>query len=114
MKPRNHGQDAYAKFFSAFNHLKPVNGLFQGSHSPEFTSRYEVYTLSSQALEVESVLTPVVTNEAATRLWPHAIEILEGKLYFYTTQTDLSETLLETCLESAIWLAQTLDKTEEN
>lgn len=39
---------------------------------------------------------------------------LEGKVYVYTTDTQLTETLLGTCLESALWLAQTLDNTEEN
>ena len=114
MKPHNHAQDAYAKFFSAFNFLKPVNNLFHQTHSHEFNARYEVYANSSHAQDIEQVLTPEATNTIAARLWPHAIEIFEGKLYLYTAQTTLNETLLETCLESAIWLAQTLDKTEEN
>jgi len=114
MKPNGHAQNGYAKFFNAHNNLKPVNGLFQGSHSNEFHSRYEVFMNSSRALEIEEILTPQVTHTIAARLWPHAIEIFEGKVFVYTTQTQLTETLLDTCLESALWLAQTLDTTEEN
>jgi hypothetical protein len=114
MKPNNHAQNAYTKFFNAYTYLKPVNGLFQGSHSAEFHSRYEVFMNASKAIEIEEILTPKVTHTIAARFWPHAIEIFEGKVYVYTTQTQLTETLLDTCLESALWLARTLDNTEEN
>lgn len=31
MKPNNHAEHAFTKFFSAYTHLKPVNGIFQSS-----------------------------------------------------------------------------------
>lgn len=114
LKPVGHGADAYSKFFTAFAHLQPINSLFQGVHSEEFHSRYELFASSSSALDVEEIFTPAITKTIAARLWPHAVEIFEGKLYVYTTQSELSATLLETGLESALWLAQTLDKNEEN
>lgn len=114
LQPVNHSNDAYSKFFSANSHLKAVNTLFQGSHSEEFHHRYQVHTASAQALEIEQLFTPSVTQTIAARLWPHAIEIFENKLYVYTTETRLTETLLESCLDSAIWLAQILDQAEEN
>jgi hypothetical protein len=114
LKPVNHGSGAYDKFFTAFTHLKPVNSLFQGAHSDEFHGRYELFASSSSALEIENTFTPLATKTIATRLWPHAVEIFDGKLYVYTTQVHLTSTLLETCLESALWLAKTLDQTEED
>jgi hypothetical protein len=110
--PVGHGRDAYSKFFNAHSQLKPVNDLFQGSHSPEFHSRYQLHMNSSRALEVEAVLSPEVTQTIAARLWPHAIEIFEGKLYIYTTGVKITDTLLSSSLEAALWLARKLDQIE--
>ena len=113
LKPINSSADSYNKFFSAFHHLQPVNGIFQAQHSSEFHNRYEVYTTSSRALEIEALFTPTVTNTIAARFWPHAIEILDNKLYVYTTESQLSETLLETVLQTSLWLSQVIDETTE-
>ncbi|MDB5162343.1 MAG: hypothetical protein JWM52_851 [Candidatus Saccharibacteria bacterium] len=105
---------AYNKFFEATHHLQVVNSLFQGAHSQEFHNRYSIYTSSSHALSLEELLTPTVTQTIAATLWPHAIEILDNKLYLYIIETKLSETLLETGLSSVLWLARVLEQTEEN
>jgi hypothetical protein len=111
--PVGHGEDAYSKFYKANNQLKPVNDLFRGAHSPEFHSRYQLHMSASLALETEKVLTPEVTQTIAARLWPHAIEVFDGKLYVYTTGVRITDTLLSSCLESALWLARKLDQSEE-
>lgn len=105
---------AYNKFFEATHNLQAVNTLFQGEHSQEFHNRFSVYTSSTHALSLEDVLTPAVTQTIAATLWPHAIEILDNKLYLYIIESKLSETLLETGLSSALWLARVLEQVEEN
>jgi hypothetical protein len=114
LSPIDHTADAYAKFFSAHAQMKPVNDTFIKGHSDEFHRRYEVYAASTKALEIEEVLPPQVTQTIAASLWPHAVELFEGKLYVYTTGVDITSTVLETCLESALWLARAIDKDEEN
>jgi len=113
LKPKGHSPAAYNKFFTAYNTLHIVNTMFLAAHSPEFHARYDVFGISSRALEIEESLTTQVTNTIAARFWPHAIEIFEGKLYVYITEHRLNETMLGATLESATWLASVLDKRED-
>jgi len=113
LKPKGHSPAAYNKFFTAYNTLHAVNTMFLAPHSAEFHARYDVYGLSSRALEIEESLTTHVTNTIAARFWPHAIEIFEGKVYVYITEHRLTETMLGATLESATWLASVLDKRED-
>ena len=110
LMPQGDSAAPFAKFYSAFTQLKSINTLFQGEHTAEFHARYQVLASSSHAPIIEELLNPEVTRVIAARLWPHAIEILDGKLYVYTTEASLSETLLDSCLESAVWLAKVLDQ----
>lgn len=105
--------ESFSKFFTAFNHLSVINTLLLGAHSPEFHSRYQAYAASTHALNIEEVFTPTVTNTIAARLWPHAVEVFEGKLYLYTTESILTPPLLESALESGLWLASVLDRSED-
>ena len=113
LKPLNHSQQSYDKFFNAYHHLQAVNPMLDPAHSSEFHGRYELYTVPARALELEQVLTPTITNTIAARSWPHAIEIFENKLYLYTTETTLTSTLLEAGIESAMWLARVLSQESE-
>jgi len=108
-KPRGHSPAAYNKFFTAFNSLHVINEVFNETHSPEFHSRYELYGGATHAQELEQTLTPRITQNLAVRFWPHAIEIYEGKLYVYTTEHRLNETVLGSTLQSTVWLASVLD-----
>ena len=112
-KPLGHSPAAYNKFFTAFNHLHVINDVFNISHSQEFHARYELFGLATHALALEDTLTPLVTQTLATRFWPHAIEIYEGKLYVYITQHRLQEAVLGGILQSTTWLASILDKKDD-
>ena len=108
-KPRGHSPAAYNKFFTAFNSLHIVNSVFNETHSLEFHSRYELYGNASHIQDLEQTLTAHVTQALAVRFWPHAIEIFDGKLYVYTTEHRLNETVLGSTLQSTVWLASVLD-----
>ena len=112
-KPLGHSPAAYNKFFTAFNNLHVINDVFNDEHSHEFHARYELYGLATHALQLEETLTSRVTQTLATRFWPHAIEIYDGKLYVYITEHRLTETVLGATLQSATWLAGVLDKKED-
>ncbi len=104
---------SYDKLFQAYSGLQAVNMMLQGAHSPEFHGRYQLYAAPTHAMAIEEFFTPTVTQEIATRLWPHAIEIFENKLYLYTSEESLSSTMLDSAIESALWLARTLDKSKD-
>lgn len=112
-KPLGHSPEAYNKFFTAFNTLHVINDVFDGPHSQEFHSRYGLYGLATNATELESSITPPVTQTIAARFWPHAIEIYDGKLYVYITENRLNETVLSATLQGATWLASVLDKKQD-
>jgi len=113
LRPLGHTPDAYNKFFDAFHHLQPVNAMMLGGHTPEFHGRYEIYTMASRALEIEEYFTAEVTQIIGACFWPHAIELLDNKLYIYTTNPTLTDSLLNTALESGLWLARILDKQQD-
>jgi len=104
---------SFDKLFQAYSGLQAVNTMLTGAHTPEFHGRYQLYTAPTHAMAVEEFFTPTVTQQIAARLWPHAIEISENKLYLYTSGETLSATMLDSAIESALWLARTLDKNED-
>jgi len=114
LQPINHSHTSYAKFFMAFHHLQSVNAMLMQQHSHEFHTRYNLFAASSHAQEIDALLSPIITNTIAARFWPHAVEILDNKLYIYTTDKHLTTTMLESALESALWLAQVLDQVYED
>lgn len=114
LQPVNHSHGSYAKFFVAFHHLQSVNAMLMQQHSHEFHARYNLFAASSHAQEIDELFAPAITNTIAARFWPHAVEILDNKLYVYTTDKHLTTTMLESALESALWLAQVLDQVDED
>ncbi|MBC7564834.1 hypothetical protein H7100_01210 [Candidatus Saccharibacteria bacterium] len=111
-KPLGHSLSAYNKFFTAFNNLHVVNGVFNDAHSSEFHARYELYGLAAHVTSLEQTLTPIVTQTLAARFWPHAVEIYDGKLYVYITEHRRREfeAVLGPTLQATTWLAGVLDK----
>jgi len=109
-KPLGHSPAAYNRFFVAYNNLHVVSDLFDEAHSSEFRGRYEVYGIASRSQEIERMFTPDITRTIAARFWPHAIEILDGKLYVYTTEHRPTGAMLGAALEASTWLAETIDK----
>ena len=112
-KPLGHSPAAYNRFFTSFNTLHVINDVFNDTYSSEFHARYELYGLATHVVSLEGTLTPMVTQTIAARFWPHAIEIYKGKLYVYTTEHRLNETVLGSMLQATTWLAGVLDKKED-
>lgn len=108
LKPRGNDKQYHAHAFAS-RYLMEISGLFTHSHRPDYLQRYETYAKSTNAQLIEDVLTADVTHVLAVRFWPHAVEVWDGKLYVYITEHRLSEAVLGAAVESALWLAETLD-----
>ena len=102
-RPLGHSPAAYTKFFTAYRSLPVINSLFD-LHSPDFHSRYELYSNTTHTQALEQTITPQVTATIAARFWPHAIEIFEGKLYVYITEHRQNEfeAVLGSTLQSSV------------
>lgn len=113
LHPLSHAEKAYDRFFTAFHRLVPVNSMLSDAHTPEFHARYELYAPSTQVADIEAYLTPDVSRMIATRLWPHAVELINQRLYIYTADKTLTDTTLNTALESGLWLARIFDRQQD-
>ena len=112
MLPVHSNEHLYSSYFTAARQLHPLNQLFDAVHSQEFHGRYKVYGMTSRISEIENVLSPQISQVLAARFWPHAIELFEGSLYVYITEHRLTETVLGSAVESALWLAAQLDNND--
>jgi len=113
LRPLTHSQEAYSRFFTAFHQLLPINSMLNDAHGSEFHGRYELYATTSRLHDIEEYFTSEVSQMIAARLWPHAIELIDNKLYIYTTNEKLNDTILNTALESGLWLARIFDRRQD-
>jgi hypothetical protein len=100
----------YAHAFSGLRHMQPIDGLVDVPYSQEFLRRYSLLAPSHQAPDVNHLMTPALADLAALKLWPHAVELKDTTLLVYITEDRLSETVLRVAIESALWLADSLDQ----
>lgn len=114
LRPTGHHATVFGRFFNATRVLHPVNSLLLGQHSLEFHNRYELFASSDRVPEIEEVLTETTSQTIAATLWPQGIELFENKLYVYVTEEALSESLLDAIVQSALWLARTIDGEPQN
>lgn len=104
-----------AKFhhsFTGLRHIQPIHELVHNPYTPELLQRYHILAHVNKAQEVNQIISPALGNVLAVRFWPHAIEIRGGKLFVYITEHRLSETVLGSAVESALWLADSIDQQE--
>lgn len=100
----------YSRLFTAFPHLQPLNSMLGASkNSPSFHGRYQILARTTYAQEVGRLLKSPTIVGIGERLWPYGIEIHRGKLFVYLIQKP-TKRQLETCLASALWLAERIDE----
>ncbi len=100
----------YAHAFTGLRHIQPIDALVAEPYSDEFLRRYSIMAPTHQSHEVNKTITPPLADLLAFKLWPHAVELKEQKLLVYITEDRLSETVLHVAVESALWLADSLDQ----
>jgi hypothetical protein len=105
-----HKGTSYEKLFTSLPSMQKVPlGTF-GLHSEEFTKRYSLYASATQFIEVERLFSPEITRTIAAHFWPLSVELLDGSLYIYSDNKNVSVNLLETILKNGLWLATKIDE----
>ena len=105
-----HRSERFAHLFMGMRHMAPIEHFMHVRYSSEFSSRYGVYVSPQHHSHADDWLTQSLTSGIAAHFWPHAIEFKDGKLFVYITEHRLSETVLGSALQSALWLADALDQ----
>lgn len=107
LSPRNRDMH-FDHYFQTQRQLTDVSASF---HSDiEFSQRYHLH-MSPQLIPVaESLFSGTLLSELSLRFWPHAVEIIDGKLIVYLTEHRLDETVLGAAVQSALWLADALQQ----
>lgn len=110
---RNHDPKPYDAFFTTFPTIKEVElGTFE-NYSPEFTSRFALYSRPNMAIKTEKLFPADSARVMGTHFWPLSAEQNERILYVYSTNERITLHLLETMLENGLWLAAHLDRQAE-
>ncbi len=110
--PTGQNGGEYERLFTTQPHMQPINSLI-ANHSPEFHGRYQILARSTHTHAVESHFSSPLIVGIGVKFWPQGIELHNGKLYVYITSARLSKTLLESTLQSSLWLAKNLDANVE-
>lgn len=100
----------YDASYAAQRHIQSIEQLVSNHYSAEFLNRYQLLAPSHQSADINAVLTPALADITALKLWPHAVELRHQKLLIYITEDRLNETVLRVAIESALWLADSLDQ----
>lgn len=106
----NHDNKAFASFFAIYPLLSRVNfGTFE-NYNPEFTSRFTVYSLLTDSIATERLLTASATRVIGSHFWPFSAELHDGVLYIYTDDDKLSISTLNAMSQNGLWLANYIDE----
>jgi len=108
-----HHEASYTHFFSNSRHLVPIHDFLQMPLSEEFRTRYTLYGLPHMMQSVNQTFLSELTRGIGAHFWPAALELKEDKLYITLTEHRLTETVLGSAIESALWLADALDQLKD-
>lgn len=106
-----HRSDHFTHLFAGNRHLAPISQFTDLQLQSEFATRYVPHSAPRDFQEA-AVWLSRHSHGIAAHFWPHAIELKANKLYIYITEHRLSETVLGSAVESALWLADALDRSE--
>lgn len=103
----------YQALFTAFPALQPVPvGTFE-PYSPEFLSRYDLYAQATHFIEVERLFPSAQTRVIGAHFWPLSAEVIDGSLFMYAADSQLSPHLLDSMVNNGLWLARHIDRQAE-
>lgn len=109
----NHDVNSYKPFFTAFPMMKPIEIGTLESYGDEFTSRFTLFAKFSESIQVEQLITSGIAKVLGAHFWPFSAEIHDKVLYVYSTDKNVSNSLLQSILESGLWLAGQIDSQAE-
>lgn len=106
----SHSESFYLQLFTKFPQLRAISLGALGEHKAEFLHKYRVYASPGHSLDVEKVLSPLVTEMVSKHFGALAIELLDSSLYVYSESASISESLLDAMLKNGRWLADHIDR----
>ena len=106
----SHSESFYMQLFTKYPQLRSLILGALGTHKAEFLQKYRVYGSPAQAIEIEQLLSPLVTEMVSKHFGSLAVEIIDSSLYIYAENHTLSMQLLEAMLKNGRWLADHIDR----
>lgn len=104
-----HRAEYFEHAFTGTRHLAPLSLISPALPPQEFSLRYKMLMSIRYSEKVLPLLTSSFYHGIIAHLWPRAVEMKDGKLFVYITEHRLDETVLQTAIQSALWLADQLD-----
>ena len=99
----------FERSLTGVRHIQPLDLLVPEAYPGDFLQRYTLYGPAHDAPAAQAVMSVQRAHEASVRLWPHAVELKDGRLYLYIEEHRLDKTVLGAAVESALWLADQID-----
>ncbi len=113
IQSNNKKDQAYDALFSTFPNMKPIIfGTFE-SYSSDFASRFSVFTRPTKSVEIEHMIDAKTAMTLAAHFWPFSAEQHDNVLYIYSNSERITIEMLDTMLESGLWLAGHIDNQTE-
>ncbi|HEY0965463.1 MAG TPA: hypothetical protein VGE13_03205 [Candidatus Saccharimonadales bacterium] len=106
----SHSESFYMQLFTKYPQLRSITLGALGAHKAEFFQKYRVYASPSHAIDVERILSPLVTEMVSKHFGSLAIEIHDSSLYIYAENHATSTPLLEAMIKNGRWLADHIDR----
>ncbi|MGK2896253.1 MAG: hypothetical protein ACSLEY_01440 [Candidatus Saccharimonadales bacterium] len=105
-----HTEGFYRQLFTKFPALRSIRLGTIEAYSGQFLSMYRVYTRPTNTVEVEKLLTPLITDMMSKHFGDLAFEIAHKSLFIYSEGNQLRHALLEAMLKNGVWLAKQIDE----
>lgn len=111
---KNRDKRSYQALFATHHSLKETAMGILEEYTPEFISRFSLYIQPAQSIEIERLLPADTARVLSAHFWPLSIEQHENILYIYSAGEQITPGLLNTMIESGLWLAKTIDSRSES
>ncbi len=113
MIPTGPSSKEYVRFFTSHTKFQPLNTTLFQHHSSELHGRFQIMASPSRTSDVEEILTTPIVMGIVARFWPCGVETYKNKLYVYMTNRQLTVPAVSSIVDSALWLAESLDRVQE-
>lgn len=104
-----HRESTFAHLFTSTRQLAPARQYLTGTFPLEFASRYQLYVRPSDAATLDQDLLQKLLPQLAAYFWPHAVEMQDNKIFVYLIEHRLDEAVLQSAIQSALWLAELVE-----
>lgn len=94
---------------ASYSALQPLILGATAHYSQEFLNKYNIYGVATHAIEIESILSPQVTEVLVSHFDRINIEIEHNTIYLYTENERPNEAQIEKLVSNALWLAEVID-----